>query len=213
MSKKVPQKQEYKDDCVGACHSAESNCACAVWRRTLLPSVYSFSSKRCFQNLARSKDGDGAALAAQRNKSPNAPCVCVPFERRHKMYPCAQVMSQRRWGIFKKISAVLICDYLNPLPTCCTCSKERANPSEKLRLLSLCSPFPALHWFLEAIFSLLFFPSQFYSFNLSGMVAGAPSDCPVGRPDDGWRVCSGPVALSEAEKSRRTGGFNIQKWP
>lgn len=37
------------------------------------------------------------------------------------------------------------CDYSSPFPTCCTCSKEKANPSEKLRLLSLCSPFPAIH--------------------------------------------------------------------
>lgn len=204
---------------MGACHSAESNCACAVWRRTLLPSVYSFSSKRCFQNLARSKDGDGGALAAQRNKLPNAPCVCVcvfcvPFQRRHKMYPCAQVMSQRRWGIFKKISPVLICDYSNPLPTCCTCSKERANPSEKLRLLSLCSPFPALHWFLEAIFFFFSFfsPASFIPLICLEWLQVPPLTALWGVQ----RMAEGFVQalwLSEAKKSRRTGGVNVQKWP
>lgn len=144
MSIKVPQRLEYEGECVGVCHSAESNCARAVWLCTLLPSVYSFSRGRCFQNLAQSKDEDGGAQAARRDKLPNARvyvCVCAlstPIQN-------VSLRPTDESEVLRNFLKNFDCDYSNPFPTCCTCSKEKANPLEKLRLLSLCSPFPAVH--------------------------------------------------------------------
>lgn len=101
MSKKVPQRREY--ECVGACLSAESNCACAVWRRTLLPSVFRLAVKGVSRTWLGAKT-ETMAHSQPRGISCQMHCACVcvcmcgcvPFQRRHKKYPCAQVMSQRR---------------------------------------------------------------------------------------------------------------------
>lgn len=216
MSKKVPQRQEYEDECVGACHSAESNCACAVWWRTLLPSVYSFSSKRCFQNLARSKDGDGGALAVQRNKLPNAPCVCVCVCRFNADTKC---IPAPRWWVrgaeesSKKFQQFWFAIIQIRFPLAAHVQrKERIH-----RRSSACfHSAPLSKHFIDSLkpFSLSFFfsPANFIPLICLEWLQVPPLTALWGVQMMAERFVQA-LWLSEAEKSRRTGGFNVQKWP
>lgn len=196
------------------CHSAESNCACAVWLRTLLPSVYSFSSGRCFQNLAQSKDGDGGeqpgVISCQMHRA--CACVCAISTPTQNLSLRPGDESEMLRNFRKNVNSFAIIQVRLPLAAHVQRKKrihQRSSACFHSALLS--------QQFIDSLkpfsFSFFFSPANFIPLICLEWLQVPPLTALWGVQMMAEGFVQALWLFAEAERSRRTGGVERQELP